>query len=314
MKANVILLSAILAAGAVACAEKNKEPDTASSASSPSYASHYPDELAAAREKFTQQEQQLGENTGKFQAYPDGLSDTNWNEVSTVYTLADEDGKSTAYVDRMEDLEKVNNFFKEEGPEIGNKVAGSAQYAAKEKGCDADVGGAARAALDKAVEKQMEENLRKESAAHDEIDLAQDDIGKKNVEPLKKQADEISRASYIANVGLARTREDVDRMITESSDVNSTLDKNINELGELSKKEGLSNEQKARITERINAAQAAKAKLDGEVQQAKTLSQEMENRVKKAKDDYQKAFDALKDAVDKKAKESPPPEKGKEKS
>jgi hypothetical protein len=294
------------------CTNQKPEPLTASSAGESGYAERYPDELAATRGGFTEQEGTAQRVVGEFSTFPDELDNPNWEAVSEVVDRADQAGKSSAYVERLHQNDAVVQFFAEEQRDIDNAVAGAVQYAAKEKNIEAGgMPGAATGALKRSVDKQLEERLRDHNEAHRYIDDNQDALGKKNVEALKKQADKIAYVSYIVNVASAETRDKLERMIAEGSQVKSTLDREISESNEIANDAARGNADREAAKKRGEAATAAKAKIDSELAQAESVQKDLENRVNKLKTDYQAAIDALKKKIDEKAQAAPPPAAGK---
>ena len=117
-----------------------------------------------------------------------------------VYEKADAAGHSSQYVERAKESKHVAQFFNEEKGEINKKVGGACSYAAKQKGCDADVGGATGGALEKAVEKQLEKRMRERNDAWAYIDEHEDSLGKQNREKLEKQSDDIAYTGYLVRV------------------------------------------------------------------------------------------------------------------
>jgi hypothetical protein len=289
------------------CSNQKPEPLTASSAGESGYAERYPDELAATRGGFTEQEGSAQRVIGEFSTYPDELDNPSWPGVTQVVERADQAGKSSAYVERLHQNDAVVQFFAEEQKDIDNAVAGAVQYAAKEKNVDAEgLPGAATGALKRSVDKQLEDRLRDHNEAHRYIEDNQEALGKKNVEALKKQADKIAYVSYIVNVSTAETREKLQRLIDEASQVKSTLDDDIEESNKTAADESRGKDDRAAAKKRAEAATAAKAKIDSEIQQAQSVLQDFDNRANKLKTDYQTALDALKQKIDEKASAAPP--------
>jgi hypothetical protein len=279
------------------------EPQIASSSSLPGYATRYPQELGAARESFGQQEGAAEKLFGDFATFPDQLSNPDWHTVSDVYDLADTDGRSNSYVERLEEDQAVTNFYSDEKGELKKKVGGAAQYALKEKqGCDADVASPAGAALDRGMEKQIEDRLHDRSAASSAIDHAEDALGKKNTDTLHTQADSIGLASYLTHVGVYRSKQKIDRMVDEASDVKKTLDRTVEDLNKLLTDPKTSDAKKKELTKELTTVQASQAAIDSELEQAKSVKQGAEDRTKKLVADYDKAFGALKDNVKQRAK------------
>jgi DNA anti-recombination protein RmuC len=165
------------------------------------------------------------------------------------------------------------------------------------------------------VEKQLEKRLRENNEGQRFIEDNSDSLGTANVKTLQEQADEISLASYLANVGVKQTRKDLQARIEESTAVKNTLDREIEATKKASQDPARSEGEKAQAQKRQQAAEAAKAKIDSEVQQAQQLQQQLEERIKKVQEAYQKSLEDLRKKIDEKAKEkgseTKEPEKGK---
>jgi len=303
MKTTFALVTVCVALGG--CAKKGDvlEPQMVSSSSLPGYATRYPQELSAARESLGQQEAASEKLFGEFATYPDQLSDPNWKTVGEIYELADTDGRSNSYVERLEQDQSVMTFYSDEKGELKKKVGGAAQYALKEKqGCDADVASPAGAALDKGMEKQLEDRLHDRSAASAAIDHGEDALGKKNADTLQKQSDSIGLASYLVHVAVYRTKQRVDKMIDEGSDVKKTLERTVEDLNKLLTDPKTTEPKKKELTKELTTVQASQAAIDSEMEQAKSVKTGAEERIKKLAEAYDKAFGALKDNVKQRVK------------
>ncbi len=294
----MVIVCAAALAGA-ACASSKPEPKLVSSASLPGYATRYPTELSLARNAFTTEEQEAERLLGDFASYPGRLSNPNWATVRDVYLLADTDGKSYAYVERLEQSQGAAAFFVEQKAEIERRVGGAVQYAVKDKKeCDVDVATPARVSLEKAVEKQLTESVHDRSDAYQAIQDNQDALGKKNADTLEEQSDSLSRASYLVHVGIYREKDRIDRMVSEASEVKKTLERTISDLDALSKTK-LTDARKKQVDQELIDAHAAQNLIDTELQQSEPVKKSAEDRVKKLEGDYDKAFNALVDDVKK---------------
>src|SRR5262245_27951033 len=100
------------------CTKDEQAPLTTPSSDSQAYASRYPDTLASARGRFSEDEAQARTNMGKFGGYPDELDKPNWPDVITVYEKADAAGHSAQYAERAKESKHVAEFFNEEKAEI----------------------------------------------------------------------------------------------------------------------------------------------------------------------------------------------------
>ncbi len=299
--------AAVLAVGlsCVACNSKETGVVVESAASEAGYASRFPEELAGTRNDFVTQESDARKLMESMPQYPGELDNTDWNKVKDVYLTADAAGRSGSYAAQAQENRSVAGFFDEEKNEISKKVAGAANYAAKQKGCKAEVYGPASHALEKGVEKQLEERLRARNEAHAVIDANEDALGKPNREKLEKHADEIAQVSYLVRVGTVQSKEALERRMDEASDVKSTLDRVITESEAIEKDPGRGENDKKKATERREAAQKAKDQIETELKAAEGLLKEMDDRIKALGEEYDKALKALEEAVDEKASQSP---------
>ncbi len=290
----------------VACQKNDSTAIASPSSDQPGYAARYPDELAKARARFSEDEGRARRSMGAFAGFPAELDKTSWADVLKVYEAADLAGKSQEYAERRQETDTVATFFSDEKAEINKKVGGAAQYTAKQKGCTVELFGSTSVALEKSVEKQLEKRLRERNEAHRLIDEHEDALGKPNREKLEKQADEISLTSYLVRVAGPMTRRKLTELMAESSDVKSTLDRTLSESKEAAADTKRSEGDRKRAQARFEAAEKAKGRIDTETAEAQKLLDEVEKKNQLLADEYQQAFDGLKKKAEEKAKASPP--------
>lgn len=296
----------LVGAAAMGCQQQQKGSVVASASGESGYAMSYPDMLTETGERFVEHESEARSLLPKFANYTSELHKTDWATVRSVYEAADAAGGSGAYVAQARENQAVERFFKEEKGEISKKVAGAAQYAAKQKGCTAEVYGPASHALDKAVEKQLEERLRAHSEAHQVIEDNQDVLGKPNLEKLRAQADELSRASYLVRVATRETREEIEQRIAEGSDVKKTLDRTIERAREVEGNAARGDADKKAAALRRERAEKAKERIDATLEQAQKGLEALDKRIEELRREYDKALEELLRAADEKAKAEPP--------
>lgn len=298
---QIALLVGLVLCSSAACSQK-PAPLFASSADQASYAERYPTTLAALRTRYAEDEKLAREKIGKFSGYADELGNTDYEHVAEMAKRADAAGKSGDFVKGMEEANAVQRFYDEEKTALQQKVGGSVNYAAKEKHCDADLYGSAAAALDKAIEKQLEERLRQHNEAHRYIEDHQDALGKANLEKLQKQADDIALASYIANVRLKQHKLELEAMIEEGSAVQRTLERTVEEANAVLQDPNASKTAKDLAKKRADTASEAKTVTEVELQQAEAAVKEIEPRISQMEADYKKAFDDMIGSFEFKAK------------
>lgn len=295
-----LLPVALCAFAALGCQSQTPGPQVASSAGLEDYATRYPTALSATRGQMDQQEGEVNQAIGAFPSYPDELNKPNWNEVMTVVNLADESGRSGEYVKRARADQNVSDFFTEHKNAIESKVGGAANYAAKQDNCKADLYGTTAHALDVAVQKQLQKDLRQRNEAQSYIDEHQDSLGRQNLDKLKDDADNIANASYLANVGVVQAKVDLERMIQQSSDVKSTLERAVKEETAAANAPGATDAEKKAAQARAQAAQDAESRVDSEVSQAKSVDKQIDQRIKQVQNNYAQALSQLKQKIQQK--------------
>jgi len=289
-------IALLLTAFSSACTTQ-PAPAFASAANESSYAERYPTALLGARTEFAADETRAREIFADFPKYPGALTAPDGEQVSAVVSRADAAGKSGGYGRQMEEQSHVSRFFSEEKAGLNQKVGGAAQYAAKEKECTADVSSPAIGALDRGVDKAIEDRLRDHDEAQRYIEDHQDTLGKANLEKLQKQADDITLASYLVHVRVKQLKLELSQLIAESSDIKSTLERSDKEAQAVLADSAASKQAKTIAQKRADAAKKAGTGLDIEIEQAKRAVQEMDARSEKLEKDYTAALDALQKAL-----------------
>jgi hypothetical protein len=214
----------VVSLAAAGCAQK-QAPPAAPSGEQAGYAERYPARLEHVRAHFASDETEARAGFSEFKGFPDALRNANFEATREVVLRADAAGKSSTYTEASLEAETVNRFFDEEKEGLRQKVGGAVSYAAEQKQCSEDLGGAAVGAMERGVNKQLEERLRSYNEAHRYIEDHQDELGKPNLDTLEKQADKIARASNVAHVRLELYRREIEALLDDSSSVRSTLDR-----------------------------------------------------------------------------------------
>jgi hypothetical protein len=292
-----VLIAALLGLGAgagIGCSEQKPEPEIASSAAEPSYAQEYPDEVGAVIEAFGKGQVEVGELSGGFGKYPADYDEKVDNaRVVEALEQADRAGRSAAYHEGRAELDAAAAFIDEEREAIKKKVAGSAQYVAKQAGCEAEVGSAAANAFDKVVEERFEERLRSINDAQRIVDRHRESLGKKNAAALERQVNEVARASHLAFIALVEQKVRLRAMIEEADTVRRTVDEFIEAERAYQGESGRTDVEKKASHERIEAMKRAQASLDAAVESAKRTVQDMEPRISRSQQQYTEARDKL---------------------
>jgi hypothetical protein len=294
---SIVPLAFVSLAAFTHCANREEGPKVASSASQPAYATHFPAELTRVNAEAQTQLQAAATATDEMASFPDELRDPDWKLVEQLYAHADEEGKSAGFRASFEENAVIHRFFKEEKQPLSQRVAGGAQRAAKEKGCDADVYGPASWALEKGVEKQLEERARERSTVHTLIDEHSKALGEQNAEKLHAQADKISMTSYVVYLRYEFMRRDLVALSEQARDVENTLDERLERLKQQSEPDA----------DAIKEVEAAQKELQSAIAETDKTLQATEQAAEKARQAYQRALNALVDRVQALA-ENPNPE------
>jgi hypothetical protein len=288
------LAPVLLSVALVACGAPKPEPEIASSAGEASYAKGFPARVGGAVDEFGKAQLEVDALSGAYGGYRAELKgDVDGETVAEMFEQADQVGRSRAYVDNQDGLEAVRAFYADEQAELKKKVGGAAQYVAKQKGCDAEVGGAAVHALDKQMKKRLEERLREGNDAQQLLERHRESLGKDNAAALEPQLDDVARASYLAFIRMVELKVALQRFIDEGEQVRSSADATIEAEREFRAESGRSDEEKKASEQRSADMKTAVAGLDSALGSAKKMRDGMEQRITSAQKKHREALDAL---------------------
>jgi chromosome segregation ATPase len=300
MKTFRLAACAFAVAGALAalgCSAPKPEPEIQSSAPQSGYAARYPQELGGSATRFNDHEAAAQKNDGEIPGYADKLKNPKWNQVLEVVEQADAAGQSYDYVERSRRVEGAAAFFDDNKDEITKKVAGAAQYAARQKGCDVDVTGTTAHALKESVEKERERYLRERNEAHRSIDRYRAALGKENAAELEKQADAISEARYRAHVAMVEEKLRMQRLLEELEAVKASTEQAIEAEQAFQGEQGRTAEEKKASEARLEELRQSKAQLESATEQAQNAADRMEERIAAAQKRHAEAMDKLKATI-----------------
>ena len=295
------LLALAAAVQTLACTSPGAPPKLASSAGQASYALDYPAELQTLSNEQANCETQVRSLSSEFAKYPDQLKDPPWDDVLKIVEQADEAGRSEGYVEEQHATEHVQQFFTAEHDEITRRVSGSVQFAAKKKNYDFDSYGAVSGSLKEGVDKQLERRLHAASDAHLSIERLREVLGKQNASTLEKQADNITLASYLANVELTNIRNRSADLVQEADQVKKTLDRSVAEEQAIQGDPKRSAADKKASSDRMARMVDARSRVDGRAGELATMNKDLEQKDSAIQKEYADALDALRAALKAKA-------------
>ena len=293
--APIVMLFGALAL--VGC--EQKEANSAQTSSSQgSYAASFPDRLAGESKNIRAEEGKAKTDMASMPTFADSLgADAPWEIVEKVVDAADKAGRDGGYADAARSNGQVKTFFDEEKEPLNKKVGGAAQYAVKQKGCDADVWGAVSQGLKDGVDDRIQARMRAKNDAFIIIDRNKEAIGKKNQPLLEAEADKIAEASYLVHTEMPEAKQRLDHYIGEVSSMKSGIQGLISDEKEFATAGKLKPEDQKSSDARIKGWEDELKTLDSAEQEAKQNAQDLEQRLQQAEKDYDAAFSAMKDGI-----------------
>ncbi len=284
---------------AACTSSSGKGPTLVPSASQPSYALRYGDELSASTKAIGQAQADEKSIASGFAGRVDELKKPDWDLVLAVIDESDAAGKSADFADAHGEVDAVRTFWSREKDSITSKVAGNAQYTIKQApNCtNVDVGGSVQYALNDSVEKALQKRLRASNNAFVLIDRNKASLGPANVASLEKLADDIAQASYVVHVELVLEGERLRRLLSDRGSIAATLDRYVQDEKAFQAQSGRSDADKKASDDRIIGAGKAKASADLAASQAEPVAKDLDPTIDTATKDYDAALKALRDKI-----------------
>lgn len=298
-----LLLSTVALAG---CSDKNgRGPKTADPSGQPAYAIRYPENLTRTTGASQKHEQAARTSMSKWGAFPGQLKNTDWEVVGKVIDTAAEDGKSASFDEEAERQQHVQAFLDEEREPLVKKIGGSAQYTAKQGGCNVEVYGAVAGGFKDAFDERFKARIRERGDAFILIERNQEKIGKANLPAVQDTAASVAETSWRVNVALERESERLKEVAGRAGGVRSTLDDFIEDEKKLQAEPGRTPEEVKSSQERVTLAEKSRADLDAAEQAAKDAVAQHEEKRKALKTEFENALSELEKAIAEKAKSEP---------
>jgi hypothetical protein len=299
MKSSLPVTACSLFLLTLGCAGKQPQPIMISSAGATGYALDYPERLTAEtnmlvadKQKATELSQTLGARTGELKAGADPAL------LLVIVRQADEVGRGEAFAAANDEARGLHSFWDEERGPITARVNGAAQKQLTEAKCtEADVSGPIAYALKDGVDKQLEKWLRAHNEAQRTIERHKGELGAANVSAVQKLADDIALASYFVNIALVLERNRIDRLLSERSDVDSTLSNEIDWERAFQAENHSATDKKA-SQERMAALEKSRAAVPAAAASAEAARKDLDLQIKSARESYQSGLQALENELE----------------
>lgn len=291
--ASTLVVSTAL--GSVACSSSTQRgPEVASASDQTSYAAAWPDHVDGLTRQLNDQENEARAIVASWEKLPAETGNTKDIDTRALFDKAESAGKSRGYVAERRDMNGVRAFYGEEKDEIARRVAGTVEYAAKEKGCEnKELGGSAVYGVKEAIDKRIEHRLRASNEGQALLEEERHKVDKAVADKLEKQLDDVASASYLVHVGIVDARAELKERYEEASRVRSTLDDAIT-----SDNEKLADPKRAEASKKVIKARVAelgkqRAALDAVVDKARQNLAQAEARAKEIEKEYDDKWRAL---------------------
>ena len=298
MNRLVVLCAALaISTAALGCSNQKPQPEYASSAHLSTYAERYPDALQKSRATYENIDTSTEERFTTMSEFPAQLPEVDGTLADKAIELADAAGRTGQYAKARKSASTVFQFFDEEKEEINKKVGGAAQYTLKRNNCKGDAFSPVSAALDKSVEKQVQERLDASNEGAVFVDQHAEELGKENTETLKQQTAFVADTSFLIHVALPKLKVRMTEQVAEAGDVKSTLTKSIDEATKRAADSSLTEKQRSDAEARRVDLTQKRDGIDDQVKQLQAQIDAMDDRLKILKSKYDEALKTLREAL-----------------
>jgi len=287
------LTTIVVAVALAGCGGGTAKAPLPSAADQASYAMKYPSELDRLSKDLQQNEQDARAIMATWDGTASELGAAKDVDLKGLVTKADRAGKSEGYASERKSYDVVRTFHHDEQGEIGKKVYGYVDFAAKGKCQGAEsLGGAAVAGVKEGVDKSLERRIRD---ANEATAFLEDEKGldKATQDKLAKRLDDVAYASYLVHVAIVDTKDKLAQRYGEASQVRSTLDQAAKE--HKARSEDTSRPEAARkaSAKRAEELGQARASLVGLAERAKVGLDQADARIQQLTKDYEAKLSEL---------------------
>jgi len=296
------LLALTLSLGAGSCAGNQLEPTTVSSADGAGYALGYIEQLKRARDAFESDDVRARELGSSLRTHTGALKLNGDQAIALrVVEQSDASGRGQHFSRSRAEERALREIWEDERGALGARVGGAAQKELVDAGCkEVDVQPAVQRALRDGFDRQLERRLRAANEGQRTLEQNKARIAPANFAALTRLSDEVALASQLVHVALVEDVRELDRLIGERRDVDSTLARTIDDERAIQSDPKKPSEQKA-SQERVIQIEKQRAALGPEVQKLEAERHQLDERQRLAASEYENTLNAVKESLQKPA-------------
>jgi hypothetical protein len=292
------LLALALSLSAGGCAGSQLEPTTVSSADGAGYALGYVDQLKRAKDTFERDDVRARELGSSVRTHVGALKLNGEQAIALrVVEQSDASGRGQLFSRSRADERALREIWEEERGALGARVGGAAQKEIVDAGCkEVDVSPAVQRALRDGFDRQLERRMRAANEGQRTLEQNKARISPANLAALTRISDEIALASQLVHVALIEDMRELDRLIGERRDVDSTLARTLDDERAIQSDPKKPSEQKA-SQERVIQIEKQRAALGPEVKKLESERQQLDERQRLAASEYENTVKAVKESL-----------------
>jgi hypothetical protein len=214
-----------------------------------------------------------------------------------VVEQSDASGRGQLFSRSRADERALREIWEEERGALGARVGGAAQKEIVDAGCkEVDVSPAVQRALRDGFDRQLERRMRAANEGQRTLEQNKARISPANLAALTRISDEIALASQLVHVALIEDMRELDRLIAERRDVDSTLARTLDDERAIQSDPKKPSEQKA-SQERVIQIEKQRASLGPEVKKLESERQQLDERQRLAASEYENTVKAVKESL-----------------
>ncbi|HTM46739.1 MAG TPA: hypothetical protein VL137_17410, partial [Polyangiaceae bacterium] len=239
-----LIVGCVAVLSSTGCGPRQQGPKMVSSTSQPAYAVTFPSDLDQTGQRLAATDSAAQAATRDLPEFPSKVRSNDAAYLEQLYNLANAEGRSESYSEGFANAQVVDDFVTRDKNVLTSRIASAnEQVVEKAGGSKPDLYGSTSYALEHGVQQSLEDDLKDRSDAQKSIEQNKRKLGEHDAATLSTQVQQISMASHVVFVELPLQKARAQRLLSQTSDVDSTLKKRSEELSKIDTK-GMSYEDK----------------------------------------------------------------------